>query len=213
MYTLLTNKLLLFAEYFKYIKTSLPTCNRQTLATQSTCYLKKRYLSNRYIVSSPAIKLRAKWLAINTNNSDDSPRFYIQNGFVNNSWSLLTTQGRALRQWRRNIVAVHKERQIPRRTASPFVDTSAWSTLRLERNASVTSSRTITLLAGFSALWARDSRGWSFEIRSSSLHCLIGPQDVNNSYDFVIIGGGTSGLAVVDWLTEGGKCERRSKLF
>jgi hypothetical protein len=48
----------------------------------------------------------------------------------------------------------------------------------------------------------------------SVLHSTFssGPQDVNRSYDFVIIGGGTSGLTVADRLTKDGIRERYLKL-
>lgn len=39
---------------------------------------------------------------------------------------------------------------------------------------------------------------------------LSGPQDVNSLYDFVIIGGGTSGLTIADRLTEDRKCQQSS---
>lgn len=41
---------------------------------------------------------------------------------------------------------------------------------------------------------------------------IVSRQDVQDEYDYVIVGGGTSGLTVGDRLTENGKCEMTSRL-
>ena len=43
-----------------------------------------------------------------------------------------------------------------------------------------------------------------------SLAKIVSRQDVQEEYDYVIVGGGTSGLTVGDRLTENGKCQSYS---
>lgn len=50
---------------------------------------------------------------------------------------------------------------------------------------------------------------WTAAIASpagSGYHKIVPRQDVLDEYDYVIVGGGTSGLTVGDRLTEDGKC-------
>lgn len=53
--------------------------------------------------------------------------------------------------------------------------------------------------AGWTAVLARPT--------GQGLAKIVSRQEVQEEYDYVIIGGGTSGLTVGDRLTENGKCE------
>lgn len=63
---------------------------------------------------------------------------------------------------------------------------------------SVRSSVLLLAMAGWAAVSALPSR--------QSLARIVSRQEVQEEYDYVIVGGGTSGLTVGDRLTENGKC-------
>ena len=63
-------------------------------------------------------------------------------------------------------------------------------------------ARSLSLLFAFLAIAAV----------SSSSKILLGNAEVKRVYDYVIVGGGTSGLTVADRLTEDGKCKMSYQL-
>jgi hypothetical protein len=73
----------------------------------------------------------------------------------------------------------------------------------MARVRSVTLTRALVALLCASGVHARRFRRQD----SGSSPELLGPDDVADEYDYIVVGGGTAGLTVADRLTESGECK------